>query len=63
MTGFDCCLVIKHKVRDADINGRAIQCHLDYEETTCKKKWPLETEESKKVLMYATIMKWSARTP
>lgn len=53
MTGFDCCLLIKHKVRDADINGRAIQCHLDYEETTCKKKWWLETEESKKVLIYA----------
>ena len=54
MTGFQCCLLIKHEVRDADINGRAIQCHLDYAYSSCKKEWRIETEESRKVLIYAT---------
>lgn len=53
MTGFDCCLSIKHMVRDADIHGKAIQCHLDYDESTCKKKWWLATDTSKKVLIHA----------
>ena len=37
MNGRDCCLAIKHQVQDADIYGNAMQCFLDYEESTCKK--------------------------
>ncbi len=34
MTGHSCCLMIKHKVRDSDKKGRAIQCYTDYREDT-----------------------------
>lgn len=66
LTGYDCCLLIKHQVRDADINGRAIQCYLDYEETTCKRKWWVESEEDyegKKVLIYANHREMVSEDP
>ena len=63
MTGFSCCLVIKHFVRDSDLNSRSVQCHLDYDSTTCKKKWWLATETSKKVLIYANHNEMVNRDP
>ena len=51
LTGFSCCLLIKHQVRDSDYNGRAIQCHLDYEGSTCKKHYA-DVETAKKVLIH-----------
>ena len=39
LTGFGCCLLVKHSVRDADVDGRAIQCWLEYHPSTCKDKW------------------------
>lgn len=38
MTGFNCCLMIKSIVKDADIYGKSIQCHLNYVETSYKAK-------------------------
>ncbi len=38
MTGHSCCLMIKHKVRDSDSKGRAIQCYQDYHQSTEKHK-------------------------
>ena len=39
LTGENCCLLIKLIVRDSDTNGKAIQCTLNYEETTAKKTY------------------------
>ena len=39
LTGEDCCALIKLKVRDSDIQGNAIQCTLNYSETSQKKKY------------------------
>ena len=39
MTGVHCCMMIKKDVRDADMNGNAIQCHVGYKEGTGKKAY------------------------
>jgi hypothetical protein len=36
MTGVDCCIMIKDEVRDADMEGHAVQCYLDYEKGRVK---------------------------
>jgi hypothetical protein len=51
MTGRSCCLMIKHKIRDADTKGRAIQCYLDYHEQTEKAK-ALLNARGKKVFIF-----------
>jgi len=51
MTGHSCCLMIKHKVRDSDRKGRAIQCYLDYHEDTEKHK-ALLNARGKKVFIF-----------
>ena len=51
MTGPDCCLMIKHKIRDSDNKGRAIQCYLDYAEGTEKQKAYLNAR-GKKVFIF-----------
>ena len=62
MTGYECCLSIKHQVRDSDAHNRAIQCHLDYDMTTCKKKYELEQME-RKVWIYANHKYFVTREP
>ena len=39
MTGPDCCAYIKLQVPDSDIQGNAIQCTVNYSETSQKKKY------------------------
>lgn len=39
LTGESCCLLVKLKVRDHDIHDNAIQCTLNYVESTEKKKY------------------------
>ena len=51
MTGHSCCLMIKHKVRDSDKKGRAIQCKINYHQDTEKRK-ALFTTRGKKVVIY-----------
>lgn len=63
LSGFACCLLIKNAVRDRDVHDRAIQCMLDYEETTCKKKWWIEGEHTKKVLIHANDNRKVTQTP
>jgi len=36
MSGIDCCLMIKHEIRDVDENHHGIQCYLDYKTGTRK---------------------------
>ena len=50
-TGHSCCLMIKHKVRDSDKKGRAIQCKINYHQDTEKRK-ALFTTRGKKVVIY-----------
>ena len=52
LNGFDCCLLIKKTVTDSDVNGKSIQCFLDYDESTCKKEWWREILEVKRVMIY-----------
>ena len=63
MTGYECCLVAKHQVRDSDVNGRALQCHLDYDVTTCKKKWELDQADNRKVWIYANHKYFVSKDP
>ena len=51
MTGYDCCLLIKHDNPDHDVNGVAIQCFLEYAPGTGKNNWMYE-KTSKKVLIH-----------
>eukprot|EP00986_Skeletonema_menzelii_P018418 scaffold26637_cov220-Skeletonema_menzelii.AAC.3 len=51
MTGHSCCLMIKHKVRDSDKKGRAIQCYTDYREDTEKHK-ALINSRGKKIFIF-----------
>ena len=39
MSGTDCCAYIKLQVPDSDLQGNAIQCTLNYSETSQKKKY------------------------
>lgn len=63
MNGFHCCVKIKHLVRDADANGKAIQCFLDYEESTCKKQWWREIVAKKRVMVYENHNKRVSKAP
>lgn len=51
LTGKNCCLMIKHKVRDSNVNGRAIQCYLDYADGTIKHESHLNAR-GKKVFIF-----------
>ncbi len=51
MTSHSCCLMIKHKVRDSDRKGRAIQCYTDYRENTEKHK-ALINSRGKKIFIF-----------
>ena len=51
MIGHSCCLMIKHKVRDSDKKGRAIQCYLNYHKYTVKRNALISTR-GKKVVIY-----------
>ena len=62
MTGHECCLSIKHQVRDSDVHNRAIQCHLDYDMTTCKKKYELK-QSARKVWIHANHKYFVTREP
>lgn len=50
LTGYSCCLLIKHTVRDADVDNKAIQCFLEYAEGTVKAEVYNE-KTSKKVMI------------
>jgi hypothetical protein len=52
LNGYGCCLLIKKTVADSDVNGKSIQCFLDYRESTCKKEWWREILEAKRVMIY-----------
>ncbi len=52
MTGVSCCLLIKLTVRDHDIHDNAIQCTLNYVESTKKKKY-CQNLRGKKVHIFA----------
>lgn len=52
LTGESCCLLVKLKVRDSDINGNAIQCSLDYVQTSEKKQYWLN-HRGKKVHIFS----------
>jgi len=52
LTGYNCCLYIKLKIRDTDKRGKAIQCQLVYEEGSNKERWWLNSR-GKKVFIYA----------
>lgn len=52
LTGFSCCLMIKHIVRDSDQSGRSIQCFLEYAEGTAKRTY-MDFKTSKKVLIFS----------
>lgn len=63
LTGFACCLSIKHQVRDADESGRAIQCFLEYSEGTAKKEY-YNVHTSRKIQIYANgngYTKWDPK--
>ena len=44
------------------MHGRAIQCHLDYDKTTCKKKYLME-QANKKVFIYANHKDYVSKEP
>ncbi len=52
LTGENCCLLVKLKVRDSDLNGKAIQCTLNYVETSTKKQY-WKNLRGKKVHIFA----------
>lgn len=52
LTGYNCCLMIKLKVPDSDIYGKAIQCQLMYREGSNKEKFWLNSR-GKKVFVFA----------
>lgn len=52
LTGESCCLLIKLLIRDSDTNGNAIQCTLNYAESTSKKTY-WRNLRGKKVQIFA----------
>ncbi len=60
MTGVDCCLMIKHEVRDVDKNNNAIQCYLDYTPGTTKYN---EQQYASKVRIFETTDGHVSETP
>ena len=63
LNGYDCCLLIKKTVADSDVNGKSIQCFLDYEESTCKKEWWREILEQKRVMIYENDLGYVNKDP
>lgn len=61
LTGYNCCLMIKALVPDADIYGNAIQCHLNYDESSMKKKF--FDSRGKKVFIFANGNNIVRKTP
>ena len=47
LNGYNCCLLLKATVKDSDVNGNAIQCHLTYSATTNKAKVKLNMRGKK----------------
>jgi hypothetical protein len=62
LTGESCCLLVKLKVRDSDINGNAIQCSLDYVSTTTKKQYWLN-HRGKKVHIFSNHNNLVSKVP
>lgn len=62
LTGESCCLLIKLKVRDSDINGNAIQCTLDYITESQKKQFMLN-HRGKKVHIFANHNDMVSKVP
>ncbi len=60
MTGVDCCLMIKHEVRDIDNQNNAIQCYLDYKPGTLKY---YEQQYASRVRIFETHDGYVAETP
>mmetsp|Transcript_23999 Transcript_23999/g.50597 ORF Transcript_23999/g.50597 Transcript_23999/m.50597 type:complete len:281 (-) Transcript_23999:128-970(-) len=60
MTGIDCCLMIKHEVRDIDHQNNAIQCYLDYKPGTLKY---YEQQYASRVRIFETHDGHVAETP
>ncbi|KAL7546806.1 hypothetical protein ACHAWF_016016 [Thalassiosira exigua] len=52
LTGYNCCLMIKMMVPDADVMGKAIQCRLIYQEGSNKDKFWFNSR-GKKVFVFA----------
>lgn len=62
LTGESCCLLIKLKVRDHDINGNAIQCSLDYVSESTKKQYWLN-HRGKKVHIFSNHNNMVSKVP
>jgi len=60
MTGVDCCLMIKHEVRDIDNQDNAIQCYLDYKPGTTKYN---QLQSASKVRIFETNDGYVSETP
>ena len=58
-----CCLLIKKKVRDLDVNHKAIQCFMDFAEGTSKKNKMKNLHKGKKVIIYANHNEMVSRPP
>jgi len=62
LTGDSCCLLVKLKVRDSDVNGNAIQCSLDYVSTSTKKQYWLN-HRGKKVHIFSNHNNMVSKVP
>ena len=62
LTGYNCCLLIKLIVRDADIWGKAIQCQLIYTEGSNKEKFWLNSR-GKKIFIFANHDEFVTKIP
>ena len=62
LTGESCCLLVKLKVRDHDLNGNAIQCSLDYISESAKKQYWLN-HRGKKIHIFANHNNMVSKVP
>ncbi|KAK1736265.1 hypothetical protein QTG54_012865 [Skeletonema marinoi] len=62
LTGENCCLLIKLKIRDSDVNGNAIQCSLNYVASSTKKKY-WQNLRGKKVHIFSNHNGIVSKTP
>lgn len=62
LTGYNCCLVIKLKILDADKQDKAIQCQLTYSEGSNKEKFWLNAR-GKKVFIFANHNEFVSKIP
>ena len=62
LTGENCCLLIKLKIRDSDVNGNAIQCSLNYVASSTKKQY-WQNLRGKKVHIFSNHNGIVSKTP